>query len=75
MSNTLLIILRMAESKQPHMDKLQFMVLIIDDHISMSMTDLNDENYSPPVIDLDDDDEGVCLSISTLPQDRKRECA
>ena len=45
--NPLLILLRMADSKQPHMDKLRFMVLIVDDQIRMSMSELNNEGYFP----------------------------
>ena len=45
----LLIILRMANSNHPHMDKLRFMVLMFDDHIRISMPKLNDEYYFPPV--------------------------
>ena len=29
------------------MDKLRFMVLMVDDHIRMSMSELNDEDYLP----------------------------
>ena len=35
----------MANSNQPHMDKLRFMVLIVDEHIWMSMHNLNDDLY------------------------------
>ena len=38
------------------MDKLWFVVLIVDDHISMSMYEINYEDYFPPVTDLDDDE-------------------
>ena len=34
----LLILLRMSDSNQTHMDKLLFMVLMVDDHIMMSMS-------------------------------------
>ena len=43
MENPLLILLKMADSNYPHMDKIQFMVLMVDDHIRMSMPDINDE--------------------------------
>ena len=43
--NTLLIILRMADSNQPHMEKIWSMVIMVDDHIRMSMPELNDEYY------------------------------
>ena len=56
MAKPLLIILRMANSNHPHMDNLRFMVLMVDDHIRMSMTDLNDEDYPPPVTELEDDE-------------------
>ena len=42
MAKPLLILLRMAASNQPHMDKLQFMVLMVDDHIRISMPEIND---------------------------------
>ena len=45
----------MADSNYPHMDKLRFMVLIVDDNIRMSMSELNDEDYFPPVTELEDD--------------------
>ena len=51
----LLILLRMADSNQPHMVKLQFMVLMVDDHIRMSMTELKNEDYFTPVTELEDD--------------------
>ena len=37
----LLVLLRMADSNQPHMEKLRFMVLMVDDHIRMSMSEIN----------------------------------
>ena len=49
MAKPLPILLRMADSNQPHMDKLRFMVLMVDDHISISMSDINDEYNFPPV--------------------------
>ena len=49
MTKPLIIILRMADSNQPNMDKLRFMVLMVDDHIRISMPKLNDEDYFPPV--------------------------
>ena len=51
--NTLLILLRMADSNHLHMEKLRFMVLMVDYHIRMSITDLNYEDYFPPVTKLD----------------------
>ena len=56
MPNPLLIILRMANSNQPHMDKLRFMVLMVDYYIRMSMPELNDEYYFPPVTELEYDE-------------------
>ena len=53
MAKPLLILLRVADSNQPHVDKLQFMVLMVDDHIIISMPDLNYEDYSPPVTELE----------------------
>ena len=47
MAKPLLILLRMADSNQPHMDKLRFMVLMVDDHIRMSLPDINDKDYLP----------------------------
>ena len=48
MAKPLLILLKMADLNHPHMDKLWFMVLMVDDHIRMSMPDLNYEDYPPP---------------------------
>ena len=44
MEKPFLILLRMADLNQPHMDKLWRMVLIVDDHISMSMPERNNED-------------------------------
>ena len=52
--NTLLIILSMVDSNQPHMDNLRFMVLIIDDNISMSMPEINNEDHLTTLTDLED---------------------
>ena len=41
MTKPFVILLRMAKSNQPRMDKLQFMVLIVDHHIRMSMPESN----------------------------------
>ena len=54
MENPFFILLRMADSNQTHMDKLQFMVLMVDDHIRISMPELNDEDYFPHVTKLED---------------------
>ena len=48
MAKALLILLMMADSNQPHMDKIRFMVLIFDDHIIIYMSQLKDEDYCPP---------------------------
>ena len=56
MSNHLLILLRMADLNQPHMEKLWFMVLMVDDRIRMSMSEINDEDYFSPVTELEDDE-------------------
>ena len=48
----LLILLRIANSNQSHMDKIQLMLLMFDDHIRMSMSELNDEDYFSPVEEL-----------------------
>ena len=48
----ILIIPIMADLNRPQMDNFQFMVLMFDDNIIMSMPDLNNGYYSPPVIDL-----------------------
>ena len=56
MVKPLLILLRMADSNQPHTDKLRFMVLMVDDHIRMPIPELNDEDYLPPVTELEDDE-------------------
>ena len=54
MAKPLLILLRMANSNQPHMDKLWFMVLMVDDHIRMSMPDLTYEYYFLPIPELEE---------------------
>ena len=51
-----LIILRMSNSNQPHMGKLRFMVLMVDDHVRMIMLEINDEDYFSPVPELEDDE-------------------
>ena len=56
MAKTILILLSMADSNQLHMYKLRLMVLMVDYHIRMSLSELNDEDYSPPVTDLEDDE-------------------
>ena len=45
----LLVLLSMADSNHPHMYKLQFMVLLVDEDIRMSIPELNDEDYFLPV--------------------------
>ena len=45
MEKPLIILLRMADSSQPHMDNLRFMVLMVDDNITISMPELNDEDF------------------------------
>ena len=50
------IILNMADSKHPHMDKLQFIVLMVNYHISMSMPAINHEDYPPSLTELEDDE-------------------
>ena len=52
----ILILMSMADSNQPHTDKLRFMVNMVDYHIRMSMSDLNDEDYFPPITELGDDE-------------------
>ena len=56
MANPLLIILRVSKSNYPHMENIQFMVLMVDDHIRTYMPDLNDEDYLPPVTELKDNE-------------------
>ena len=53
MTKPLLNILRMADLNQPHIYKLRFMVFMVDDHISMSMPEINDEYYFLPVTELE----------------------
>ena len=62
MAKPLLILLRMYESNKPHMDKLRFMVLMVDDNIRMSMPEINYEDYFTLVTKLEDDEneEGPC---------------
>ena len=52
MEKTLLILLRMDDSKHPHMHKLHFMVLIVDDNTRMSIPEINYEYYLSPVPEL-----------------------
>ena len=56
MTKPILILLSMADSNQPHMNKLRFRVLMVDDHIRMYMPYINDEDYFPPVTELEDDE-------------------
>ena len=44
----LLIIMRMSDSNQTHMENIRFMVLMVDNNIRMSMPELNDEYYPSP---------------------------
>ena len=55
MLKPLIILLMMADSNYPHMYKLRSMVLMVDYHIRMSMPELNDEYYFPPIPELEDD--------------------
>ena len=55
MENALLIILRISDSNKPHMDNIRFMLLMVDDHIRMYMPEINDEDYLPPVTELEDE--------------------
>ena len=48
MEKPLLILLRMADSNQPHVYKLRFMVLMVGDRIRVSMPELTDEYYFHP---------------------------
>ena len=43
MEKPLLILLRMSDSNQTLMDKTRFMVLMVDDHIRMSIPEINYE--------------------------------
>ena len=56
MEKPLLILLKMADSNQPHMENLQFMVLMLDDPIRISIPELNDEDYFHSGIELEDDE-------------------
>ena len=55
MAKPILILMRMAYSNQPHIDKLRYMALMVDHHIMISMPELNDEDYFTPVTELEDD--------------------
>ena len=68
MSKPLLILLRMSDSNQPHMDKLRFMVLVFDDHIRMSMPELNNEDYFLPVKKLEYDEYEECPGDCDTPE-------
>ena len=48
MAKHLVIILKMDDSNQTHMNKLRSVVLIVDDHIRIYMPDINDEDYTNP---------------------------
>ena len=56
MVKPLLILMRTADSNHTHMEKLRFMALMVDDHIRMYMPYINDEDYFPPVTELEDDE-------------------
>ena len=56
MAKPLLILLRMADSNQPHINKFWFVVLMVDDHIRISMPEINYKDYFPPVPELEDDE-------------------
>ena len=56
MAMPLLTLISMADSNHPLIDKLWFMVFMVDDHIRMSMSELNDEDYFPPVTELEYDE-------------------
>ena len=56
MENPLLVLLRMADSNQTHMDKLRFMVPMVEYHVRMSMSKLNDEDSFTLVTELEDDE-------------------
>ena len=58
MANSTLILLRMSDSNYPHMDKLRFMLLMVNYHIRMYISELNDEDYPPPppITELEDDE-------------------
>ena len=56
MAKPLLIILRISDSNHPHIDKLRFMVLIVDYHIRMYMSELNYEDYFPLITELEYDE-------------------
>ena len=56
MPEPFLILLSIYNSNQSHMENLQFMVLIVDDQIRMSMLELNDEYSFPPVTYIEDDE-------------------
>ena len=56
MAKRFLVIMSMAESNLPHMDKLRFMILMVDDQIRMYVPELNHEYYFPTVTELEDDE-------------------
>ena len=56
MEKPLIIILRISDSNQPHMYKLRSMVLMVYDHIMMSMAELNGSYYFFPVTELEYDE-------------------
>ena len=46
--------MRMSDSNQTHMENLRFIFLMVDDHIRMSMPEINDKDYLLPVTELED---------------------
>ena len=56
MEKLLLILMRMDESNHPHTENLWFMIPMVNDHIRMSLLELNNDDYLPPIPELDDDE-------------------
>ena len=56
MAKPLLILMSMANSNHLHMDKLGFIVLLVDDQMRIYMLELNEEDYTVPATELEDDE-------------------
>ena len=56
MARPLLILLSMADSKHHHLDKLRFMVLMVDYYVIMCTSEIKNEEYFLPVTSLEDEE-------------------
>ena len=56
MAKPLLILLRMADSNQPHMENFRVMVLMVDDNILMYIPNIKEGDYFLPVTEEEDNE-------------------